>query len=147
MRFLGGFLKFLSILLMIIGTAACAVVIVMAEYQIEACIVMGGVWLLVIFVGLNIWGTGLALGQISKLKKRIAQLEQRPMVNPYYPYPQAAPVVHNEPSAPAVAEAAHEESAPVAEPVRPKNSFSLLCSPSLPLKASPPRQPSPGCLL
>ena len=77
---------------------------------------MGGVWLLVIFVGLNIWGTGLALGQISKLKKRIAQLEQRPMVNPYYPYPQAAPVVHNEPSAPAVAEAAHEESAPVAEP-------------------------------
>ena len=116
MRFLGGFLKFLSILLMIIGTAACAVVIVMAEYQIEACIVMGGVWLLVIFVGLNIWGTGLALGQISKLKKRIAQLEQRPMVNPYYPYPQAAPVVHNEPSAPAVAEAAHEESAPVAEP-------------------------------
>ena len=58
MKFLGGFLKFLSILLMIVGTAACAVVIVMAEYQIEACIVMGGVWLLVIFVGLNIWGTG-----------------------------------------------------------------------------------------
>ena len=108
MKFLGGFLKFLSILLMIVGTAACAVVIVMAEYQIEACIVMGGVWLLVIFVGLNIWGTGLALGQISKLKKRIAQLEQRPVMNPYYPYPQAA--------APTAAPAA-PITAPVAAPV------------------------------
>ena len=147
MKFLGGFLKFLSIFVMIVATAACAVVIVMSEFYIEAIVVMCAVWVFAIFVGLNIWGTGLALGQISKLKKRIAQLEQRPMVNPYYPYPQAAPVVHNEPSAPAVAEAAHEESAPVAEPVRPKNSFSLLCSPSLPLKASPPRQPSPGCLL
>ena len=110
MRFLGGFLKFLSILLMIIGTAVCAVVIVMSEFVIEACLVMGGVWLLVIFVGLNIWGTGMALGQVSKLKKRVAQLEQRPVVNPYYPYPQTSP------AAPSTTEAGHEEgTAPAAE--------------------------------
>ena len=44
MRFLGGFLKFLSILVMIAATAACAVVIVMAEFEIEALIVMSCVW-------------------------------------------------------------------------------------------------------
>ena len=121
MRFLGGFLKFLSILIMIVGTAACAVVVVMAEYQIEAIIVMSGVCLLVLFVGLNIWGTGLALGQISKLKKkieqleqRILQLEQRPIAPVYhYPTPDTAPQ-------PEVPQASANEAAylpPVQQPV------------------------------
>lgn len=145
MRFLGGFLKFLSILVMIAATAACAIVIVMAEFEIEALIVMGCVWVFSIFVGLNIWGTGLALSQISKLKKKIQQLEQRPMVNPYYPYPQAAAPVASPVAAPAptpavepvVAEAASEKSAPVAEPVA-----ETICQPPVQSVDSPENKPA-----
>lgn len=76
MRFLGGFLKFLAILLLIAATLACTAVAVMAE-QVEAYIVMGCVWVFALLVVLNIWGTGIALSNAAKNKKKIAQLEQK----------------------------------------------------------------------
>ena len=136
MRFLGGFLKFLSVLVMIASTAACAVVIVMSEYQIEACIVMGCVWVFAIFVGLNIWGTGLALSQVSKLKKKIEQLEQRTLqleqrpIVPAYHYPPAQPAYH--------AETAPAEAAPVSEPVPGE------AAPAAPVFQPPVQEPAPA---
>ena len=76
MRFFGGFLKFISILLMLAGTVVCTAVSLEAEV-IEAYLVMGGVWILVILFAMSIWFLGTALGQLSKLNKRVEQLEQK----------------------------------------------------------------------
>lgn len=80
MRFLGGVLKFLAILILLVATVGCTAVAVIEGvvngYE-EALWVMGLVWICVLFVALNILGTGIALTQVSKLKKRVQQLEQR----------------------------------------------------------------------
>lgn len=76
MRFLGGFLKFLSSLIMIVATVVCILVSVDAAV-VEAYLAMGLIWVCALLVSLNIWGTGIALTNISKLKKKNAQLEQK----------------------------------------------------------------------
>lgn len=76
MKFLGGFLKFLAIFLLIISTMVCTGVAVYAN-QLEAYLVMGAALLCALFVSLNIWGTGMALSHACKLRKRIEQLEQK----------------------------------------------------------------------
>lgn len=76
MRFLGGFLKFLAFLLLVAATLGCTAVAMMSE-QIEAYIVMGCAWVFVLLVVLNIWGTGIALTNAAKNKKKIAQMEQK----------------------------------------------------------------------
>ncbi len=76
MRFLGGFLKFLAILIMIVATMLCTAVSVAAAVM-EAYLAMGLAWLCTLLVCLNIWGTGIALTQVAKLKKKVRQLEQQ----------------------------------------------------------------------
>ena len=79
MKFLGGFLKFLSILLMLIGTAAGTALVILGvmDDMIEPILVGIGVFLAFLFVALGVMGTGIALSQIVKLKKKVTQLEQR----------------------------------------------------------------------
>lgn len=81
MRFLGGLLKFLAVVILLVATVGCTAVAVMEGvvngYE-EAIWVMVLVWVCVLFVTLNILGTGIALTQLSKLKKRVQQLEQNP---------------------------------------------------------------------
>lgn len=96
MRFLGGFLKFLGILILLAATVVCTAVSIEAAVP-EAYWTMGGVWALVLFVTLNIWGTGIALTRLRKLEKKVEKLEQRF---------QAAPPV----------QMSAAESAPIAQP-------------------------------
>lgn len=79
MKFLGGFLKFLSILLMLIGTAAGTALVILGvmDDMIEPILVGIGAFLAFLFVALGVMGTGIALSQTAKLKKRVEQLEQR----------------------------------------------------------------------
>jgi len=76
MRFLGGFLKFLAILLMLLGTLACTGVAVYADV-IEAYLTMGAVLIGILMVSINIWGTGIAVSNAYKNKKKIEQLEKK----------------------------------------------------------------------
>ena len=78
MKFLGGFLKFIGILLMLIGTAACTLCCFFAvEDNDPSLYAVGGVvFLSFLFVALGVLGTGNALSQIVKLKKRVTALEQ-----------------------------------------------------------------------
>lgn len=76
MRFLGGFLKVLSIFIMIVATIVCTAVAVMADVM-EAYLIMGGALLCALIVTLNVWGTGMALSQTAKLKKKVQALEER----------------------------------------------------------------------
>lgn len=117
MKFLGGFLKFIAILLMLIGAAAGAGFCVFGamEEMWEPVAVGVGIFLAVLLVALGVLGTGIALSQIAKLKKKVALLEQRlwsasaapvaaaPEIAPEQP---VAPV--SEP-APAIASAVQEE--------------------------------------
>jgi len=82
MRFLGGLLKALAILILIAATVICTVIAVEAELT-EAYVAMGLCWLAAVFVVLSILGTGIALTQVSKLKKRLKQLEQNAGSNAY----------------------------------------------------------------
>ena len=78
MKFLGGLLKVLSILIMLADTAVCAIVIAIEGIQNgyeEAIWVMSLVWLGVLFVAITILATGMALSQLAKAKKRIELLE------------------------------------------------------------------------
>lgn len=101
MKFLGGFLKFLSILLMLIGTAAGTALVILGvmDDMIEPILVGIGAFLAFLFVALGVMGTGIALSQIVKLKKRVTQLEQRGWSVPAAPVaaPATAPVVTPEP--------------------------------------------------
>ena len=76
MRFLGACLKFLSFLITSISTLICCLVSIEVA-EIEAYLFMGLIWVCAMLVSLNVWGTGIALTNISKLKKKNAQLEQR----------------------------------------------------------------------
>lgn len=76
MRFLGGLLKVLAIVLLVAATAVCTLVSVMSG-ELEAYIVMGVSWVCALFVTLNILGTGMALSRLRKLEKKVQQLEQR----------------------------------------------------------------------
>lgn len=108
MRFLGGLLKFFGILLMLIGTAACTACCFFAvEDNDPSLYVLAGIlFLCFLLVALGILGAGTALSQLVKLKKKVAQLEQRLWSAPVAPVtPVAAPI---EVSAPAE---------PVADPV------------------------------
>ena len=106
MKFLGGFLKFIGILLMLIGTAACTLCCFFAveDNDPSLYIVGGAVFLSFLFVALGVLGTGTALGQVVKLKKRVAALEQR---------------LWNMSAAPAAAPAPAAEELPVAAPAEP----------------------------
>lgn len=126
MRFLGGLLKFLSILLLIIATVACSVIIAIPGIQYDqpdVIIAFAGVWVCALFVVLNIWGTGMALSKIAGLNKKVEQLEQRLMGMPAAQAPtakaaaSAAPVVAA--PAPAAEPAPAQEEAPTAEPSAP----------------------------
>lgn len=79
MKFLGGLLKFFGILLMLIGTAAGTICCFFAieDSDPSLYIVGGGVFLSFLLVALGVLGTGMALGQIVKLKKKVAHLEQK----------------------------------------------------------------------
>lgn len=100
MKFLGGFLKVLAIILLILSTASCTAVAVMSE-AVEGYIVMSVSWVGTLFVALNILGTGIALTRLHKLEKKVEQLEQRMTARPVYREPvsqegtdaQPAPVV------------------------------------------------------
>lgn len=110
MKFLGGFLKFLSILLMLIGTAACTALVFLGitDDMIEPILVGVGIFLAFLFVGLGVMGTGMALSHIVKLKKKVALLEQKLWSAPVAVAPVAAPAVVSEPA---------ESNEPVAAPV------------------------------
>ena len=101
MKFLGGFLKFLAILLILIGTIACTALVFLGimDEMIEPILVGVGAFLACLFVALGVLGTGIALSQIVKLKKRVTQLEQRGWSVPAAPVaaPATAPVVTPEP--------------------------------------------------
>lgn len=105
MKFLGGFLKFLSILLMLIGTVAGTALVFLGitDDMIEPILVGVGVFLAFLFVGLGVIGTGVALSQIVKLKKRVSQLEQRLWSAPAPAAPATVPV-SAEPAADPIAE-------------------------------------------
>lgn len=113
MKFLGGFLKFLGFLIILIGTiggTALCVFGIMEEIW-EPCLVGGLVFLGCLFVSLGILGTGIALKQIVKLKKRVEQLEQR-----LYYAPAAAPeVIPQQSITPEVPAPVQQETAPSAE--------------------------------
>lgn len=113
MRFLGGFLKTLSILLLIAATIVCTAVAVMADVM-EAYLVMGGVLLVCLIVALNVWGTGMALTTAAKLKKRVAALEQRLIMAPVVPQ---TPVVRQTPATDPVPQSVGEENETGNEPV------------------------------
>ena len=93
MKFLGGFLKFIGILLMLIGTAACTLCCFFAveDNDPSLYVVGGAVFLSFLFVALGVLGTGTALSQIVKLKKRVTALEQRLWNLSVAPAAQAAP--------------------------------------------------------
>ncbi len=78
MKVLGGFLKFLSILMMLIGAAICAICCFQAvTIEEPALYFVGGlIFLCVLIVALCVLGIGAALSQIVKLKKQVVQLEQ-----------------------------------------------------------------------
>lgn len=111
MKFLGGFLKFLSILLMLIGTAAGTALVILGvmDDMIEPILVGIGAFLAFLFVALGVMGTGIALSQTAKLKKRVEQLEQR-----LWTAPAAAPTATPVSASVTVPESIPE---PVADPV------------------------------
>lgn len=76
MRFLGGLLKVLAIIILVAATAICTAVSVAAQVM-EAYITMGVIWVCALLVALNILGTGIALTRLRKLEKKVEQLEQR----------------------------------------------------------------------
>ncbi len=76
MGFFGGFLKFLSILVIIGATVLCTNISVNGS-ELEVYLVMGAVALFFGCFALSLWGAGTALGQISKMKKKLEFLEQR----------------------------------------------------------------------
>lgn len=78
MRFLGGLLKFLGILVLLGATAVCAIVAVIAA-DTEAYFVMGLCWVCAVFVSINILGTGMALSRLAKTRKKVQELEQKLM--------------------------------------------------------------------
>ncbi|MBR6764219.1 MAG: hypothetical protein IKM13_10780 [Clostridia bacterium] len=114
MRFLGGFLKTLSILLLIAATIVCTAIAVMADVM-EAYLVMGGVLLVCLIVALNVWGTGMALTTAAKLKKRVAALEQRLIMAPVVPQ---TPVVRQAPATDPAPQSVGEENETGNEPVK-----------------------------
>lgn len=88
MRFLSGLLKCISILLLVLGTVACTLLIVVVgimDNAPEAILVGAGAYLFVVFVSLNILGTGMALNRIVKLTRRVEQLEQQRWTVPNTP--------------------------------------------------------------
>lgn len=101
-------LKFLSIVLMLIGAVICTICCFQGvELKDPALYWVGGViFLCVLIVALCIWGTGSAILQIAKLKKRVTQLEQRIWNNPV-----AEPVAQNP-----VVKPVTEEAVPVETP-------------------------------
>lgn len=76
MRALSIFLKILSILTMLIGTAICTIVAVSAGVM-EAYLAMGLALVGVLIVALNILGTGMALSHAHKTEKKVEELEKR----------------------------------------------------------------------
>lgn len=112
MKFLGGLLKTLSILLLLAGTILCTVIIAIVgvvNEQPDVIWVMSGVWLCVLFVFFGILGTGIALSQAAKLKKRVEHLEQQLFYAPMVP--RTTPEMSTAP--------AEGTPAPVAAPVQP----------------------------
>ena len=80
MRFLGGLLKFFSVLVLLVATIFCTVVIAVEGVMngnSEAIWLMSAAWLASVFVGLTILAGGIALSQITKLNKRVAYLEKK----------------------------------------------------------------------
>ena len=113
MKFLAGLLKTLSVLLLLLGTIFCTVVIVMVgivDEQPDVILVFAGAWVCVLFVFFGILGTGIALSQTAKLKKRVERVER---LEQHLFYAPAAPRAVSE------VQAAPAESAPAAVPVQP----------------------------
>ncbi len=80
MSFLGIFLQILSILLFIADTLGCAALIIVDEITAndpELIVIVAIMWLLGLFLSLWVLGSGIALRQIAKLKKRVTLLEER----------------------------------------------------------------------
>ena len=106
MKFWGGCLKLLSLLVLLIGTIVCTIVIITEGIQLgytEAIWIMAGVWVAVLLAVIFFWNIGSALVQLSKLKKRVAALEQWILQHPFtqqtYSAPPVSEVIHAESSA------------------------------------------------
>ena len=79
MRFLGGLLKTIAIILLLAATAGCTAVAVLYGGT-DVYWAMGILWAVALFIALTAWGTGHALAQVHKLKKKLEQLEYRPQL-------------------------------------------------------------------
>ena len=114
MRFLGVFLKVVAIILLLAITIGCTVATVMigvVQDVPEAFWVVPLIWLGCMFVVLNILGTGMALTNVAKLKKKVQLLEQKIASTPVIPAAAAQPI------APAATEPVVND--PAAAPVEP----------------------------
>lgn len=118
MKFLGGCLKVLAIIILLLATVICSIVIytegIESGYD-EAIWVMSAVWVGVLFLFFFFWGVGTALIQVAKLKKKVQALEDRVQTLSAMPRP-VAPVA---PAAPVVAVAADAPVADTAAPAAP----------------------------
>lgn len=125
MRFLGGFLKFLAILVMIVATVACTA---NAVYQGRDDVIfdMVLIWLLTVLPSLIVLGMGSAMTQVAKLRKRVEQLEARlyalQAAPAYYPPVYQAPVYQPpvEQPQPEIPQAEQNPEAGVAEAAQPE---------------------------
>ena len=107
MRFFGGLLKVLSIFLILADTVGWTMAIVLeyVDYGMSETIwLMLGFWFGILVFLLAMLGTGIALTQTHKLKKRVQQLEQRANTMPQYMPSMSMPVETPQyiPAAPAV---------------------------------------------
>ena len=115
MKFLGGFLVFLSVLLMLGGAVGGTLLVALGitEEMIEPILVGAAAFLGCLCVALGVLSTGMALRQLVKMKKRVERLEQQ-----LFYAPAASRPVTEAPAAPV----APMEASPVAEsPVIPAN--------------------------
>ena len=76
MRFLGGLLKTIAVILLLAATAGCTAVVVLYG-DTDVYWTMGILWTVALLLTLIIWGNGQALTQVHKLKKRVEHLEHR----------------------------------------------------------------------
>ena len=73
MRFLGGLLKTIAIILLLAATAGCTAVAVLYGGT-DVYWAMGILWTVALFIALTAWGTGHALAQVHKLKKKLERV-------------------------------------------------------------------------
>jgi len=91
MGFLGGFLKFVSVLSLIASTVFCTAVAV-SNNMTEVYITMVVIWLVCLLTCLTVWGFGSALSEVKKLRKRVEVLEWKLQRSSEEPFVSQQPV-------------------------------------------------------